>query len=333
MSWSLPRSFVVVALAALLLTGCSALRPPAAVIDGREIDDAELERQVRVFSFFGELTNQQCGQAFPGESAEAACARFTLANMVQGELMAGYAEEHGLSVAEERVERQLDEIDQDLGAGAIDELLARRGLTRDDLHDLIRLFFLSGLVQRAVAEERLTDAALEASYAERSAEFTVVQAAHILVKTRREAVLIASDGLTAENFARSAKHFSIDRATARNGGDLQPAAAANFVSAFRDAVLELEPGEISEPVQSEFGWHLILVKSKEITPLEELRDRLIDDLAAGLFDEWVLERLATADIEVNPRYGRLDTETGFVVPIRSTSTTPADFEPVVPELP
>ena len=90
----------------------------------------------------------------------------------------------------------------------------------------------------------------------------------------------------------------------------------------------LEPGEISEPVQSEFGWHVIYLVGKQVTPFEEARTQLLQGEQGTLFNAWLRDQAETHGVDVNPKYGRFDTETLTVVAVTSTdpsaSAGPAD---------
>jgi parvulin-like peptidyl-prolyl isomerase len=98
-----------------------------------------------------------------------------------------------------------------------------------------------------------------------------VHARHILVGTQELADKLEEE-LKADpsKFEELAKENSIDTSTAPNGGDLGWFTAGVMVQPFEDAAFSLDPGQISEPVQTQFGWHIIQV-------LEHADDRALTD--------------------------------------------------------
>ncbi|MGQ0669888.1 MAG: peptidyl-prolyl cis-trans isomerase [Actinomycetota bacterium] len=322
------RLLVVGMAAAFVLAACSVARPPAAVIDGEPITDAQLEGDLARFELLASLTGGSCGQPARSETAESACARFTLSNLIRESLIRRFASDHSLSVTDAAVTDALEQLESSIGAEAVDASLDSTGLTREDLRGFAARLLLFGEVQRAVAAEEVTDEELRRMYEDNQAQYTQFHSAHILVETEAEALEIR-ERATNENFAKLASRFSIDPGTAENGGDLGTVpATAGFDPAFLEAALALLPGEISQPVQTQFGWHVIHLISVDVTPFEQVRQQLLDQASAQAFDDWLSDRLASADIVVNPKYGRLDEATGQVLPIRSTATgSPAPSGP------
>ncbi len=88
-----------------------------------------------------------------------------------------------------------------------------------------------------------------------------VRASHILVKTEQEAKDLAAQIKTPEDFANAVAQHSLCPSGA-NGGDLGFFGRGMMVKPFEDAAFALEIGKVSEPVQTQFGWHLILVTEK-----------------------------------------------------------------------
>lgn len=88
---------------------------------------------------------------------------------------------------------------------------------------------------------------------------TEVRASHILVKTKEEAVNIKHNIEEGSiTFAEAAKQFS-NCPSGRNGGDLGYFSKGQMVKPFEDAAFSLKKGKISEPVKTQFGYHLIMV--------------------------------------------------------------------------
>lgn len=88
-----------------------------------------------------------------------------------------------------------------------------------------------------------------------------VRASHILVKTEAEAKELMAKINNEEDFANLAAQYSLCPSGA-NGGDLGFFPRGMMVKPFEDAAFSLETGKVSEPVQTQFGWHLILVTDK-----------------------------------------------------------------------
>lgn len=91
---------------------------------------------------------------------------------------------------------------------------------------------------------------------------TEVKASHILVKTEEEAKKLYDEIKNGKNFADAAAEVSLCP-SGSVGGDLGFFSRGMMVKPFEDAAFELEPGELSEPVQTQFGWHLIQVTDKK----------------------------------------------------------------------
>lgn len=89
-----------------------------------------------------------------------------------------------------------------------------------------------------------------------------VRASHILVNTKEEAVSIKSKIDKGENFEALAKKYS-KCPSGQNGGDLGYFGRGEMVPSFETAAFELPVGKVSDPVKTQFGWHLIKVTDKE----------------------------------------------------------------------
>lgn len=108
-----------------------------------------------------------------------------------------------------------------------------------------------------------------------------VKARHILVETEEEARDIKEKIARGAEFAEMAKEHSKDPGTKDNGGLLGFFSRGQMVPSFEEAAFALEPNEVSDPVQSRFGWHLILVEEKRQKPLpkfEEVRERILNGM-------------------------------------------------------
>jgi peptidyl-prolyl cis-trans isomerase C len=153
--------------------------------------------------------------------------------------------------------------------------------------------------------------------------------AHILVPTRAQAQRIAGQA-TPKNFGQLAEEFSQDPGSAGRGGDLGFQSPANLVEPFAEAMLEIPEGRIGGPIQTDFGWHVIHVIERSTRAFEDVRDELEQELRTEVFRDWLLSRIAQAEIRVNPRYGFFDERNGIVVPRTATTPEPQPSVQVAP---
>jgi peptidyl-prolyl cis-trans isomerase C len=84
-----------------------------------------------------------------------------------------------------------------------------------------------------------------------------IKCSHILVKRQSEAIAILERLKNGESFANLAKQLSIDKASGKKGGDLGFFGRGMMVKPFENTAFKLEKGQISEPVKTEFGYHII----------------------------------------------------------------------------
>jgi peptidyl-prolyl cis-trans isomerase C len=106
-----------------------------------------------------------------------------------------------------------------------------------------------------------------------------IHARHILVATKEEAQEIAERLKKGEDFATLAKEKSKDPSA--EGGDLGFFTRGQMLKPFEDAAFALEVNQISEPVQTQFGWHIIKVEEKRTRPLptfDEVKDNIVNQL-------------------------------------------------------
>ncbi len=97
------------------------------------------------------------------------------------------------------------------------------------------------------------------------------------------------------DFATLARKYSKDTGSGQNGGELGWAPASNYVTEFADAVSKLEIGAISEPVKTQFGYHIIQVIAREELPLSA--DQLAQKKQTA-FDEWLKSIHDSSDITI-----------------------------------
>lgn len=218
----------------------------------------------------------------------------------------------GAAVTQEEIEAELNAFIE--GYSSQDEFLSdleRFGMTLDELKYEIRLsLIIEKLSRRGVT---VTEDEVSAYFAENKALLDEPEEAlvrHILVETEEEAAEIVQLLKDGADFAELARSRSIDTASAQRGGSIgyiQP--DSPLVAPFKEAVFRLEAGQTSEPIRSEFGWHIIRVderhEAREAT-LESSRERIREHLIyekAKSVNEVIEELHQKANIDVLwPRY-------------------------------
>jgi parvulin-like peptidyl-prolyl isomerase len=147
-----------------------------------------------------------------------------------------------------------------------------------------------------------------------SADLTEVCGAHILVATEAEAQEVLTRLEAGEQFADLATELSTDTGSGAQGGDLGCQAAGGYVPEFATAALAAELGVATDPVLSEFGYHILLVsKRTEAQPEElpteaEVIELLLTRAATPASNDWLLETAAAAVVEVNEKFGTWQAE-------------------------
>lgn len=127
-----------------------------------------------------------------------------------------------------------------------------------------------------------------------------VHARHILVKTEDEAKDLVKKLKAGADFKELAQKSS-DGGSARSGGDLGYFARGQMVKSFEDAAFALEPGQISDPIKSEFGWHVIKVEDKRTKPapaFEEVKDQITASLTQAQLKDTVQKLRSSASVEI-----------------------------------
>ncbi len=203
---------------------------------------------------------------------------------------------------------------EQLYAGILQQLIQQEALAQsvENLPNLVALTLeneerslkagqaIETQLEGAVTEEDL-QAAYDAAYAdfEASEEYN---ASHILLETEEEALAVkeAIDG--GADFAATARDKSTGP-SGPNGGDLGWFGPGMMVPSFEAATIALEVGEVSAPVETQFGWHVIKLndaRKTEAPALEEVRDQLTSELSNTAAREIIDSAAEGADVFVTP---------------------------------
>lgn len=127
-----------------------------------------------------------------------------------------------------------------------------------------------------------------------------VRARHILVETEDQAKAVGERLKKGEDFAKLATELSKDPGSGQQGGDLGWFTKERMVPEFAEAAFKLEPGKVSEPVKTQFGWHVLKVEEKRAhqpPKLEDVRDQIAQYLERKAQQDIILGLRAKAKVE------------------------------------
>lgn len=139
-----------------------------------------------------------------------------------------------------------------------------------------------------------------------------VEARHILVASEAEAKKLIEKINSGEDFAKLAKENSGDAGSKEKGGMVGFFGKGQMVPPFEEAAFALKKGEVSKPVQSQFGWHVIKVEDRRVKPaptFEDVKDQLIGSMVQSKAQDSVTKLRAAAKIDyVDPEIKKMADE-------------------------
>ncbi len=183
-------------------------------------------------------------------------------SVAENKLVKELADKAGVAVTAELLDKEVADFAGNFGGmEALQQALDQEGITMDELKQKqVAPTLLKKLLYQN--QNPVTDAVIQA-YADENKDAIAAQkkvrASHILVATKEEADAIEADLKAGKDFAELAKAKSTDTGSAVNGGDLDYFGTGSMVPEFEAAAFKLKVGEVSEPVKSDFGYHIIKV--------------------------------------------------------------------------
>ncbi|MFT6119670.1 MAG: peptidyl-prolyl cis-trans isomerase C [Yoonia sp.] len=173
-----------------------------------------------------------------------------------------------------------------------------------------RRSLMAGETINDITNGAATDEAIQAAYEARFADqkpATEYNASHLLVETEEEAIAAKARITDGEEFADVARNVSTGP-TGPNGGNLGWFGTGQMVPAFEEATIALSIGEVSDPVETQFGWHVLTLletRNKDIPTLEAVRQELFGEIQEAAIQARLTE-LSDAVTVVKPEEGQFD---------------------------
>ncbi len=166
---------------------------------------------------------------------------------------------------------------------------------------------LRWMIEADIYQQRL----IEAMTADIETEEEQVWARHILVAEEEETALVFERLDAGEAFPDLAMELSTDTGSGALGGDLGWFGAGQMVAPFEEAAFALEIGEISDPVESNFGWHIIQVLGREVRQISNDR---VQQLQQQSFQDWLAQARENADIVIDDTWSEDVPDTPTIPP-------------------
>ncbi|MEA3502530.1 MAG: peptidylprolyl isomerase [Actinomycetota bacterium] len=216
--------------------------------------------------------------------------------------------------SEEDVNEEVNSILLESGYGDdLETFMSERNISEEGLERLATQTLIGDAVAEdlASAGEMPTIDDAQQEIDENPLESTQVCASHILVETEDEAEATIARLDAGEDFAVVATEISIDTGSGPAGGSLGCDSPAVWVPEFAEATMAATVGEVTDPIETEFGFHIILVDNRIVATA----DQVLTIMEQTAVNDWMLEAVTFADVTVVEEYGSWQTEPSpLVVP-------------------
>ena len=301
---------------AFIFTACGKKAEVVAIVNGEEIKSDVLEDRLEKYVKAMEAQ----GQSFEGEEGEKQkneFRKYLLSEMIEYALIKQAAKAEGITLEPGMVDDELKAIKESMGEENFKKALEDSFLTESDVRELVeQQLIMEKLFNHVTRDVAVEEAALREFYEENKQYLITMKVSHILIEARdgtataeeKQAAKEKAQGLIArlnagEDFAELARQYSDDPGTAKDGGKMEYSFTENDVyldPKFTRGSYKLSVGEYSqEPVESSFGYHIILAEEKRET-FEQLREEIegyiLHDKKNVVFDEYFAKIYAEAEI-------------------------------------
>lgn len=298
----------------------------AAIVNGEEIEVNTVDQYANLNQFLIQLlqSNREFAQVLlsteAGKEVLNEYRKIVIEGLIMEKLLVGEAEERNLTISQEKQDeifnRQIEYILTQQGMTEEQLVEALKGEGFDSLEAYKEAFlqsnekqFLLGELQNAILDPLTIDIQdVEAYYNENLEQYNYeaeIRASHILLETEEKALEVLDKINNGADFAELAREYSTGP-SGEKGGDLGFFGQnSNMDKDFKDAAFALELNKVSEPIKTQFGYHLIKVtemKEAGTTTFEEAKDTINEQLLSAKkqekWNEFVTELREKAEIEI-----------------------------------
>ncbi|MBU7595541.1 foldase [Metabacillus halosaccharovorans] len=247
------------------------------------------------------LTKDDLYTFFVEQNGEAALDTLITKNLIDQEV-----EKEKITVSSKEIDAELQElIDSYGGEETFEQQLTSSGLTQDDIKEDIEVNLkIEKLLEPQI---EITEEEMQTYFDENKDSFAQakqVKASHILVEDEETAKEVKEKLDNGEDFAELAKEYSTDTASAESGGDLGFFGEGSMVAEFEEAAFSMKVDEISDPVKSDYGYHIIKVTDTQEAAeanfeksKEEIKGILLDEKMTTEYPTWLEEKQKEYDVK------------------------------------
>lgn len=211
-----------------------------------------------------------------------------------------------ITVTEEELQKEMQKMyDQYGGQEAFEQALVSYGYSKDKArNDIEKNLKVTKLLEAGI---EITEEEMKSFFETNKASFDQkeqVKASHILVDSEEKAKEVQAKLLAGADFAEMAKEYSTDTSNNQKGGELGFFAKGAMVAEFEKAAFSLEVGKISEPVKTQFGYHIIKVEEKKPAVAanyendkDKVKEAILSQKLPTAYQTWLDEKYTEYKIE------------------------------------
>lgn len=296
------RNLLVGLLAAtMLFTSCSG-KPDGAVakVGNDYITKEDFEKEFLIYKnmFYPGLTAEEMEKAGQnGTTPNRDLGQKVTEALVLDKLMEAELAKNKIEIKDEDIKAEIDKFKEQAGGEEqFKAQLEMSNVKEEDLNYIVK----RGLKDKALFKwfkeaNKPSKEEMEKYFEEKKDTLVTYDLAHILVDTEEEAKAIKADLDAGKDFAEIAKEKSKDTGSAVKGGDLGENVLSMYVPEFSEGVKNTEVGKISDPVKSQFGYHIIKVKGMK-GDVEALEDQILTGMLGEKYQIFIQSLFAKGNI-------------------------------------
>ncbi|MDW7617163.1 peptidylprolyl isomerase [Peribacillus simplex] len=222
----------------------------------------------------------------------------TLDLLITNKLVELEAEKEGIKIKDEEIQKEIDTMAESYGdEKSLKEQLEASGSSMEALkNDIVVYLQMKKLIEPRIT---VTDDEISTYFEDNKDTFAQaeqVEASHILVEDEKTAKKVEKEIAEGGDFAKLAAEYSTDTETADNGGSLGYFGKGDMVDEFEDVAFDLDIGKVSDPVKSDYGYHIIKVTGKKEAKKanledskEEIKETLLSERLQEEYPAWLAE--------------------------------------------